>query len=332
MLAQAVDSAPATSGLRPFHPTRDLAQVADLIELAFKEDLALTGEPLVAELRRMASWGPLLYILLPPGALPSGFVWEESGKIVGNVHVGQALPDGHQWLISNVAVHPDYRRRGIARQLLEAALDYIVFCRGESALLQVRADNEPALKLYHDLRFEPIHTKLEMQHPSAEGLEVTTSPVWRAYRAADRSSVRAILAGMAPDLGQLWPLFYGRYPSGTGYVWLDRLGDVFGRRRAMRLVAPASGQIVAFLEAQAQSQAQAPHRLFLAARLGAPQEWLTALLRQGLALLAGVAPRPAHLALPDSAEHEVDAAIACGFREVRRLVVMRRDLRPFNVT
>jgi hypothetical protein len=58
-----------------------------------------------------------------------------------------------RYLIANVAVHPDYRRRGIGRQLTMKALEHI-HQRRAGAWLQVRDDNPPAQNLYLSLGFQ----------------------------------------------------------------------------------------------------------------------------------------------------------------------------------
>ncbi len=56
----------------------------------------------------------------------------------------------------NIAVHPDHRRRGIAEALI-AALEERLRERGSKALtLEVRASNEPAIKLYEKLGFQQV--------------------------------------------------------------------------------------------------------------------------------------------------------------------------------
>lgn len=56
----------------------------------------------------------------------------------------------------NVAVHPEYRRQGIAEQLI-LALTEALKSRGSRCLtLEVRASNEPAKKLYEKLGFQQI--------------------------------------------------------------------------------------------------------------------------------------------------------------------------------
>jgi hypothetical protein len=58
------------------------------------------------------------------------------------------------WVVGTVAVHPAYRRRGIARQLLEASLALIRERGGKKAFLGVIDGNLPAYTLYESLGFE----------------------------------------------------------------------------------------------------------------------------------------------------------------------------------
>jgi GNAT superfamily N-acetyltransferase len=85
-----------------------------------------------------------------------GYVWIQDGRLVGNVSLYPANWPGDigpAWIIANVAVHPDYQRRGIARRLMQASLDTIKQRGGKHAVLQVMADNTPAINLYHQLDF-----------------------------------------------------------------------------------------------------------------------------------------------------------------------------------
>ena len=55
--------------------------------------------------------------------------------------------------INNVAAHHDYRRMGIGRSLMEAAIDEARYRGVASVLLEVRASNESAQLLYRNLGF-----------------------------------------------------------------------------------------------------------------------------------------------------------------------------------
>jgi hypothetical protein len=84
----------------------------------------------------------------------SGYVWEEDGRLVGNVSlVPYTVNHQRNYLIANVAVHPDYRRRGIARSLTEQALARARIRGVMSVWLHVRQENSAAIDLYQDLRF-----------------------------------------------------------------------------------------------------------------------------------------------------------------------------------
>ena len=57
----------------------------------------------------------------------------------------------------NVAVHPDYRRRGIAEELILALVEAVKAELDSHCLtLEVRASNDPAIALYRKLDFEQI--------------------------------------------------------------------------------------------------------------------------------------------------------------------------------
>ena len=58
--------------------------------------------------------------------------------------------------LCNIAVNPDYRRKGIAGEILEQAFQLCQQRRIEQMLLEVRESNEPAIVLYEKYHFEKI--------------------------------------------------------------------------------------------------------------------------------------------------------------------------------
>jgi ribosomal protein S18 acetylase RimI-like enzyme len=147
-------------GLRPVNLKTDLAPLADLIELVFADNMDSSGRAALREMRMLSNIGLGLNMLAQMNDLAMGiklgYVWIEDGKLVGNVSIYPAnLPEktGRHWIIANVGVHPDYQRRGIARQLMHASLDMIRDHGGGSALLQVNYHNEAARNLYKQLGF-----------------------------------------------------------------------------------------------------------------------------------------------------------------------------------
>lgn len=150
-------------GLRPMDPMKDLRGVADLIEEAFANDLDRSGQNALKELRLLSRLKPVLWwmVYANPGQSDflSGFVWEEDKKIIGNITVSQTSPGSQRWMISNVAVAKDYRGRGIARNLVQTALEYVREYNGISVALQVRTDNASAKHLYKSFGFKEISSK-----------------------------------------------------------------------------------------------------------------------------------------------------------------------------
>lgn len=78
-------------------------------------------------------------------------VEKEAARIVGYIVPWILVDEVH---IANIAVDPEFRQRGIARQLLMGALTRARKLGVVSATLEVRAGNQAAQKLYHSLAFE----------------------------------------------------------------------------------------------------------------------------------------------------------------------------------
>lgn len=56
----------------------------------------------------------------------------------------------------NIAVHPDFRRRGIAQALVESLVKQLRQRGSQCLTLEVRASNSPAIALYEKLGFQKI--------------------------------------------------------------------------------------------------------------------------------------------------------------------------------
>jgi ribosomal protein S18 acetylase RimI-like enzyme len=173
MFAEAILSRQTETGLRRFDMRRDLRQLADLIDLAFESEIEAARSSIVAEMRRLSQAGPLLWLLdasyatLSP--LMGGFVWMADGRLVGNVTLSAESGQRGLWTITNVAVLPGFRRHGIGRQLMEAALDEARHRGARTLVLEVQKDNAPAQQLYHELGFERYDTVAELRLPALHG-------------------------------------------------------------------------------------------------------------------------------------------------------------------
>ncbi|MDO5485372.1 MAG: ribosomal protein S18-alanine N-acetyltransferase [Sarcina sp.] len=92
----------------------------------------------------------------------------DQDRIVGICGVKKIFEEGE---ISNVAVHPDYRGRGVSRRMLEMLIREAREGGVESFTLEVRAGNRPAIRLYESFGFrtEGIRPRF-YDHPVEDGL------------------------------------------------------------------------------------------------------------------------------------------------------------------
>ena len=153
----------AQNGLQPVDLGRHLGGIADLIELCFGAELDASGRGLIREMQFLSRTGPALRVLqtVMLGQQPwnLGFVWVEGGRVVGSVSTQPAATRSKSWLVANVAVHPDFRRHGIALALMRATLDQVRSQGGVEAILQVDDDNLAAVSLYRQMGFARVTTR-----------------------------------------------------------------------------------------------------------------------------------------------------------------------------
>lgn len=147
--------------MRPMSMFRDLSAVADLIELCFADSMDGDGQRYINDMRRASRDNSFLKWasgMTETVSLPlTGFVWEEDNRIIGNASVIPFRDRGRKiHLIANIAVHPDYRRRGIARALTQRAMKHGWAKKSSALWLHVRDDNPGAIQLYADLGFQEI--------------------------------------------------------------------------------------------------------------------------------------------------------------------------------
>jgi ribosomal protein S18 acetylase RimI-like enzyme len=150
----------------------------------------------------------LMRMNLSNKGLAPGFVWEEDGRIVGNVSLVQSDLPG-RCLIANVAVHPSYRRRGIARVLMQESIEHYRAHNGREVMLQVESSNHSAIQLYRNLgfgdvgairRWETSSSRLRNLTVSEEDEEVRPlgSRDWAAAYHLDRACLNPNLNWPAP--------------------------------------------------------------------------------------------------------------------------------------
>jgi ribosomal-protein-alanine N-acetyltransferase len=68
----------------------------------------------------------------------------------------------------NLAVHPDYRRRGAGRAMVQHLMDMMDIENIASAILEVRVSNRAAQRLYRSFGFTPIAMRVNYYTDNGE--------------------------------------------------------------------------------------------------------------------------------------------------------------------
>jgi len=165
-----VETKEAHPYVRSMNMFRDLPAVADLIEVCFADTMDNDGQRYIADMRRASRDDGFLKWashMTETASLPlTGFVWEEDGRIVGNASLIPFRDKGRRiYLVANIAVHPEYRRRGIARVLTQRAMKHGWNKKATALWLHVRDDNPGAIELYNQLGFEEITRRTTWMAP-----------------------------------------------------------------------------------------------------------------------------------------------------------------------
>ena len=102
------------------------------------------------------------------------WVGREEGRIVGYICLWDVADELH---VTNVAVHPDARRRGIARALLESVFGHARAVGSRRVLLEVRPSNTEAIPLYDSFGFRTVGRRRGYYYDTGEDALVMEAPV-----------------------------------------------------------------------------------------------------------------------------------------------------------
>lgn len=80
-------------------------------------------------------------------------VAEEDGRTLGYAGMHVVCGEGY---IDNIAVFPEARRKGVARQLLDSLIKWLRQQEGVFLTLEVRPSNAAAVSLYRSLGFQEV--------------------------------------------------------------------------------------------------------------------------------------------------------------------------------
>ena len=141
--------------MRAWDFEKDQENVIKLLDIVFEKELESKGLNVKVVFDEFKAILPLMKLL---GIFSKnfkhtldGFVFEnKEGEIVASVNISYSL---FYWEIAMVATNPDYRRRGLARQLVTASINHAKELGAKLIVLEVLDINEPAYKLYRSLGF-----------------------------------------------------------------------------------------------------------------------------------------------------------------------------------
>lgn len=209
MTAQLILPAQPTEGLQKLDVACHLAGVAELLALCFSGEVDDGWRSAVRELQVLSHVAPLLKLLLwftpEQNILTNGFVWVEDGRVVGNVSTQPSETQNSTWMIANVAVHPECRRRGLARQMMNATLEYIRKQGGRAVILQVDDENLGAFDLYRQLGFAHLTTRRQWSRPSRSFVPALEPSRFDIRLRSDREWLEQLnLAELAHPYGLAW--------------------------------------------------------------------------------------------------------------------------------
>ncbi len=322
----------AEIGIRPFDIGRDLRPVAELIADAFSDDLDPRGKAALREMRIMSHVSGLVKLVNRSTGefnnVFSGFVWQEDGRIVGNVTVQRVDRYGSRWQIANVAVDREYRGRGISRQLMDEALGHIEASRGQWAVLQVYKRNDAARNLYASLDFEDVGGVVDLRLAAVPDVAPPdSSPGFAAFSSHHSTKLYELANAQLNSEAQWWRAvrrsdFETPFDQQlTEWLW-RRLGRATILRRSVQTARRFEAAIV--LAAQGWS---GEHELDMWVRPEHYGQYEKAMTEWALSTLQGMPSFPVVAKLSTSHEAGVQALSELGFQPDKTLITLRRRVR-----
>jgi ribosomal protein S18 acetylase RimI-like enzyme len=219
-----------------------------LIETVFSGSLDPAGRRMLRWMRRLGHLGWIGWLLnywfLPSAARPYGFLWEADGHVVGNANLSKVEGLPGRWALSNVAVHTDYRRQGIARALVKASIDLVQSLSGKVILLQADRDSPETQVLYASFGFRPLATRTTWLRRGNRVPTVTEIGSARRRKPEEWKQQWELAKVIHPE-GLIWP-----YPTASSIFRPYGFVETFGLGDARHWVWSEKDQLIGSLSAR----------------------------------------------------------------------------------
>ncbi|MFC1975903.1 GNAT family N-acetyltransferase, partial [Chloroflexota bacterium] len=266
----------------------------------------------------------------------SGFVWEEEGKIVGNITINRTSIGSRRWLISNLAVSKNCKGRGIGRSLMDAGLELVKEYNGSAVSLQVRADNVPAKRLYQSLSFKEISGTANLRLgrvPRIEGIyPLPQLPQGLMLRSRKYNNSQDTLeaydlatASTPPTAQKEWPLYRHNFQLGAQQQVNNLFCRLIGSGPSTHWVVEDGQRFVGLMDVQP-SVFKQTHQL----RLIVHPDWRghleKLLIGRALDYLYPWRNRSIIIKHPSNHIEAIEAYKEFGFQEQQTLLWMKREM------
>lgn len=317
----------ARNGPRRMNPLRDWGGVAQLMRITFQSDVTVANLPLFPDWPGLRWLNGLINLCDALGMeTPEqmfGYVWEESGRIVGNATIGLSSAALGIWLLSNVAVHPDYRRRGIARALVEMAIKEARHHGGQWMALQVQSDNSGAKQLYERLGFRSLEQTSEFVGANVPDFKLSRSDVTLAAPTREQwTAVQSLVnAHLPPRLKNYRHSLAGLFQMAHQRSLLAQVGELLRGIQQANWCLLRDSQVVGGLMVQAQLSWGA-HRVGVVVAPGAQGQVEELLITQVGKYIQRYASRRVTFVFPASYTALTESLKRQGLREARTLDLM----------
>lgn len=311
-------------GVRSINLRQDTRQILNLLDIAFGSELDQDNRRILHRSLLLASQPWYQPALTPLSGPALGFVWEEANIVVGNVSILRTNENG-RYIIANVAVDPEWRRQGIARQLMEASLQHLQEHHAHTILLQVKEHNQAAQKLYQQLGFisqgsltswqhnaTPLK-ELPLYHHGSEIRPLRGREWWAAYQLD--------LAAMPSDLNWPDPLPTNTYKNGL-WIWFNNFMNA--RQTEHWAMTNSQEQLIGI--ASIYSEWSRAHNLALRVHPDSRGQIERPLFAKLLRRLAYLPRRQVRMDHPADDTLTSQLLREVGFQPQRTLTVMRLDL------
>jgi ribosomal protein S18 acetylase RimI-like enzyme len=331
MVAEAVSRATSSfRGVRPFNSSRDLRGVAVLLEHAFREDL--TYLQLWSRVPLLRNFSAYLWAASFAPSMPDalfGFVWEHDRRIVGNVTISPDESKRQHWLVSNVAVDEKFRRQGIGRQLMEAAITEARGRGAEAMVLNVRPHNEAAIRLYEKLGFQQLDTEMGYVLSRQVPTHASKLPVRRLRPEEHRAAFELARGAFSAKMKLFRPPRQAEFAIHLEDRFAEHIVDFFIGQSTERWGYFEDGELIAFLLLRAQ-RIGSPHSLDIRVKPTARGRVEEGMVAFALDRLARLPHREVSSRVLTSHHDLVEALALNGFVPTKGLTLMTMGFRELG--